>query len=179
MTSSDLGLALHCQYDLGNKTISNGLDLEVNGEIESALVENGKVESPNVVMSVTARGGTQVERAQVGDQLELHFDIIDPESPYEVFVRELIEEVYIGETSRTLWVRASQHRRDLSRRIRHENTNIYTMDRTSTFMFGNLVAKHPGEDMDSDQVFIFRIISTHRDPLDRQIMEAININKAL
>ena len=90
VTSSDLGLALHCQYDLGNKTITNGLDLEVNGEIESALVENGKVESPNVVMSVTARGGGQVKRAQVGDQLELHFDIIDPESPYEVFVRELI-----------------------------------------------------------------------------------------
>ena len=90
MTSSDLGLALHCQYDLGNKTISKSLDLEVNGEIESALVKNGKVESPNVVMSVTARGGSQVERAQVGDQLELHFDIIDPESPYEVFVRELI-----------------------------------------------------------------------------------------
>ena len=90
VTSSDLGLALHCQYDLGNKTITNSLDLEVNGEIEAALVENGKVESPNVMMSVTARGGTQVQRAQVGDQLELHFDIIDPDSPYEVFVRELI-----------------------------------------------------------------------------------------
>ena len=62
MTSSDLGLALHCQYDLGNRTITNGLDLEVNGEIEAALVENGKVESPNVVMSVTARGGGQVKR---------------------------------------------------------------------------------------------------------------------
>ena len=68
VTSSDLGLALHCQYDLGNKTISNGLDLEVNGEIESALVENGKVESPNVVMSVTARGGDPVERAQVSQE---------------------------------------------------------------------------------------------------------------
>ena len=43
VTSSDLGLALHCQYDLGNKTVTNGLDLEVNGEIEAALVENGKV----------------------------------------------------------------------------------------------------------------------------------------
>ena len=90
VTSNDLGLALHCQYDLGNKTVTNGLDLEVNGEIEPALVENGKVESPTVVMSVTARGGGRVERAQVGDPLELHFDILDQESPYEVFVRELI-----------------------------------------------------------------------------------------
>ena len=90
VTSSDLGLALHCQYDLGNKTVTNGLDLEVNGEIEAALVENGKVESPTVVMTVTQRGGGRVERAQVGDQLELHFTIADMESPYEVFVRELI-----------------------------------------------------------------------------------------
>ena len=90
VTSSDLGLALHCQYDLGNKTVTNGLDLEVNGEIEPALVENGKVESPTVVMSVTGRGGGRVERAQVGDPLELHFDILDEDSPYEVFVRELI-----------------------------------------------------------------------------------------
>ena len=41
-------------------------------------------------MTVTQRGGGRVERAQVGDQLELHFTIADMESPYEVFVRELI-----------------------------------------------------------------------------------------
>ena len=43
-----------------------------------------------MVMTVTQRGGGRVERAQVGDQLELHFTIADMESPYEVFVRELI-----------------------------------------------------------------------------------------
>jgi len=90
VTSSDLGLALHCQYDLGNKTVTNGLDLEVKGEIQPALVEQGTVESPTVAMSVTARGGGKVERAQVGDPLELHFTILDTDSPYEVFVRELI-----------------------------------------------------------------------------------------
>jgi len=90
VTSSDLGLALHCQYDLGNKTVSNGLDLEVKGEIQPALVEEGKVESPTVIMSVTARGGGQVKQAAVGDPLELHFSILDQDSPYEIFVRELV-----------------------------------------------------------------------------------------
>jgi len=90
VTSSDLGLALHCQYDLGNKSVTNELDLEVQGEITPALIEQGTVESPTVVMSVTARGGGRVERAQVGDPLELHFTILDLESPYEIFVRELI-----------------------------------------------------------------------------------------
>ena len=52
VTSSDLGLALHCQYDLGNKTVTNGLDLEVNGEIEAALVENGKVSALGGAFSV-------------------------------------------------------------------------------------------------------------------------------
>ena len=55
-----------------------------------------------------ARGGGRVERAQVGDPLELHFTILDLEvlflqlllslvfhlqSPYEIFVRELIAKV--------------------------------------------------------------------------------------
>ena len=83
VTSSDLGLALHCQYDLGNKSVginsyfhqqygrnpklnchltmlcqvTNELDLEVQGEISPALIEQGTVESPTVVMSVTARWG--------------------------------------------------------------------------------------------------------------------------
>lgn len=39
------------------------------------------------------RGGGRVERAQVGDPLELHFTILDLESPYEIFVRELIAKV--------------------------------------------------------------------------------------
>ena len=56
MTSSDLGLALHCQYDLTNRTVNNGVDLEVKGEIEPSLLEEGVVGSPNVVMRVSALG---------------------------------------------------------------------------------------------------------------------------
>ena len=35
--------------------VTNELDLEVQGEITPALIEQGTVESPTVVMSVTAR----------------------------------------------------------------------------------------------------------------------------
>ena len=37
--------------------VTNELDLEVQGEISPALIEQGTVESPTVVMSVTARWG--------------------------------------------------------------------------------------------------------------------------
>ena len=39
--------------------VTNELDLEVQGEISPALIEQGTVESPTVVMSVTARWGPQ------------------------------------------------------------------------------------------------------------------------
>jgi hypothetical protein len=39
------------------------------------------------------RGGGRVDKAQVGDPLELHFTILDLDSPYEVFVRELVAKV--------------------------------------------------------------------------------------
>lgn len=91
VTSSDLGLAVTCQYDLTNKTVSNEVDLGITGDIEPALSEEVIVDSPNVVMKITARDGADVMRsAEVGDPLALHFEILDPQSPYEIFVRELV-----------------------------------------------------------------------------------------
>lgn len=54
------------------------------------MFEEAVVDSPNVVMKVTERGGGDVNSAQVGDPLELHFEIFDPQSPYEIFVRDLV-----------------------------------------------------------------------------------------
>jgi hypothetical protein len=91
VTSSDLGLAVTCQYDLTNKTVSNDVDLDVTGDIEPALSEEVIVDSPNVVMRITARDGSDMLRtAEVGDALALRFEIMDPDSPYEIFVRELV-----------------------------------------------------------------------------------------
>jgi len=91
VTSSDLGLALTCQYDLTNKTVTNDADLDVNGDIEPALSEEVVVDSPNVIMRITNRdGGAMKDTAEVGDALALKFEIMDHQSPYEIFVRELV-----------------------------------------------------------------------------------------
>ncbi|XP_070494283.1 uncharacterized protein [Chironomus tepperi] len=91
VTSSDLGLALTCQYDLTNKTVSNQADLDINGEIEPALSEEVIVDSPNVIMKITTRDGSDLRSiAEVGDPLALKFEIMDKDSPFEIFVRELV-----------------------------------------------------------------------------------------
>ncbi|XP_055923094.1 uncharacterized protein LOC129953724 [Eupeodes corollae] len=91
VTSSDLGLAVTCQYDLTNKSVSNEVDLGVKGDIEPALSEEVIVDSPNVIMKITSRDGSDVMRsAEVGDPLALKFEILDEQSPYEIFVRELV-----------------------------------------------------------------------------------------
>ena len=48
------------------------------------------MDSPNVIMKITERGGGDVNSAKVGDPLELRFEIFDMESPYEIFVRDLV-----------------------------------------------------------------------------------------
>lgn len=91
VTSSDLGLAVTCQYDLTNKSVSNEVDLGVKGDIEPALSEEVIVDSPNVIMKITSRDGSDIMRsAEVGDPLALKFEILDESSPYEIFVRELV-----------------------------------------------------------------------------------------
>ncbi|XP_064113013.1 uncharacterized protein LOC135219835 [Macrobrachium nipponense] len=93
VTSADLGLALHCKYDLVNKTVTNSLisGLEVKGAVDTAeFFQETVVESPNVVMRVTDRKGADIFTAQVGDNLALRFEITDKNTPYEIFVRDLV-----------------------------------------------------------------------------------------
>ncbi|XP_064477440.1 uncharacterized protein LOC135391215 [Ornithodoros turicata] len=91
VTNQDLGLAVHCQYDLTNRSVSNGVQLEVDGrEVEASQSQLATVSSPNVTMRITDRLGDDVFTAQVGDPLALRFEIIDHNSPYEMFIRELV-----------------------------------------------------------------------------------------
>ncbi|CAD6992664.1 unnamed protein product [Ceratitis capitata] len=91
VTSSDLGLAVTCQYDLANKSVSNKVLLDIKDDFEPALSEEVIVDSPNVLMKITSRDGSDVLRtAEVGDPLALKFEILDAQSPYEIFVRELV-----------------------------------------------------------------------------------------
>jgi hypothetical protein len=62
----------------------------IEGEIQPSLFEEAHVDSPNVLMKITERGGGDITSAKVGDPLELRFEIFDPESPYEIFVRDLV-----------------------------------------------------------------------------------------
>lgn len=90
VTSSDLGLSLTCEYNLANKTVANLVDLKLTGEITPSLYEESVVDSPNVLMRVADDQGQDTKTATVGDPLSLIFEILDPESPYEIFVRDLI-----------------------------------------------------------------------------------------
>ena len=90
VTSADLGLQLSCEYDLTNKSVSNDVDLSITGEISPSLFEESVVDSPNVVMRVADENGADTKTAVVGDPLSMVFEILDPESPYEIFVRDLI-----------------------------------------------------------------------------------------
>uniref|UniRef100_T1J1E1 ZP domain-containing protein n=1 Tax=Strigamia maritima TaxID=126957 RepID=T1J1E1_STRMM len=125
VTNQDLGLSVHCQYDLQNKSVSNGVNLNIQGyvtivafnieklttqlllgkichksekstqrsaenEMKNMASEAGTVPSPNVSMKIISRVGHDLGSAQVGDSLALRFEIVDENSPYEIFVRELV-----------------------------------------------------------------------------------------
>ncbi|ODN03182.1 Cuticlin-1 [Orchesella cincta] len=90
VTASDMGLSVACQYDLTNKSVSNEVDLGVSPDLKHSITQESIVDSPNVAMRVTDRRGESTGSAQVGDPLSLRFEIVDPNSPYDIFVRELI-----------------------------------------------------------------------------------------
>ncbi|XP_076063382.1 uncharacterized protein LOC143038253 [Oratosquilla oratoria] len=92
VTSADVGLSLHCKYELGNQTVTNAIPniLEVRENIEAIHTEETIVASPNVTMEVTDVNGGEIHYAVVGDSLALRFEITDPISPYQIFVRELV-----------------------------------------------------------------------------------------
>ncbi|KAK7053130.1 hypothetical protein SK128_017679 [Halocaridina rubra] len=90
VTGADLGLKLHCQYDLSNKSVSNRVDLTMHDNFTKVIDQNKTVDSPNVIMRVYNRDGNDIADASVGDMLELRFEIVDRNSPYEIFVRDLI-----------------------------------------------------------------------------------------
>lgn len=44
----------------------------------------------NVTMKITDRNGNDISTAQVGDALSLRFEFVDKNSPYQMFIRELV-----------------------------------------------------------------------------------------
>ena len=82
---------------------------------------------------------------------------------------------YIGESSRTLFVRTGQHRKDF-----HKATRVGEDLEHSSWMWDHQREAHPSaENQDPVQDYKFYIIGRHRDPLTRQLEEAIRITRAL
>lgn len=90
MTSQDVGLALRCSYQLQNYSLTSGLDLSVASRVPTIAEESTVVPAPTVVMKIAARQGGDITTAQVGDPLSLFFEIQEKNTPYSIFVRELI-----------------------------------------------------------------------------------------
>ena len=89
--------------------------------------------------------------------------------------RHRVHQVYIGETSRTLRVRSAQHRKDYTKCAQLGEAGVSLEDeKMSSFMWDHRVDKHQGDmDIDPDMDFKWEIISSHRDPLSRQVTEAV------
>ncbi|GIY41236.1 uncharacterized protein CDAR_574131 [Caerostris darwini] len=90
VTNQDLGVTVHCQYDLSNKSVAHGVRLEVGNNVQTYGTHSVNVGAPNVTMKVTDRQSRDLVTAQVGDPLLLKFEITDINSPYDIFVRELV-----------------------------------------------------------------------------------------
>lgn len=91
VTEQDLGLSIKCSYSLANRSVQHGVNLDVRGEpTMMGSHESSFVLSPTVTMHITDRNGDDIHTAQVGDPLSLRFRIVDQNTPYEIFVRELI-----------------------------------------------------------------------------------------
>ena len=87
--------------------------------------------------------------------------------------------LYTGESSRTLYTRALQHYQDYSRAMRNKDQDHRnSQEPSSSWMMDHTDNVHPGTDMNKSD-YEFSLITTYRDPLTRQIAEAIRINEAL
>ena len=87
---------------------------------------------------------------------------------------------YIGESLRTLYVRRKQHIADFKYCSKKRNNNsTITEEGRSSFMWDHVQEVHGGEeDMDPEN-FRFSVISSFKDPLTRQLTEAVKIKRAL
>ena len=100
-------------------------------------------------------------------------------------VADPVEKVYIGETSRTLYYRANQHKDDCKKMINNWRTGktrkTDNQDDGSSWMYDHLVDDHSDKLADNDVIrkFKFTVLANHKDALTRQIHEAVLINNCI
>ena len=88
-----------------------------------------------------------------------------------------IKAFYVGESSRTLYTRKNQHSNDLKKAIKDSEAGI--LDPHSSWILDHIRSSHPTVSWkESDSMFQFALLSSHRDPLTRQTYEAVRIQQA-
>ena len=102
----------------------------------------------------------------------------------EAGVTPLIEYAYEGETSRKLFTRYQQHLVDYKKaarnpRIYSNNTNNSSLEDPSSWMWDHTVQHHNGQvGTNPEKDYIFSVVGSHKDPMDRQITEALRIEQS-
>ena len=91
------------------------------------------------------------------------------------------QELYIGESSRTLYVRTQEHIRGYKKAPKDRTVpDPLDISKKSSWMWDHMYLKHGAPHViDPLKDFKSQKISSHRDPLNRQIEEAIRIIQAL
>ena len=130
----------------------NNIQKEENRSIENAE-DSPKVHSTNGVVIVDLVGENDNEETNVADSKRKFTD----EKPEPPLYR------YIGETSRSVFERGGEHKKDL--KYRH----------TKSHMLRHIVEKHPGVDPDTVE-FKIKVLSNHKSAFERQIREAVMID---
>ena len=93
---------------------------------------------------------------------------------------EVVKRVYIGETSRTLFHRVKQHRRDHNKAVRSSSGNNSSppdVDGVESWIAEHALLSHGGlNGLDPEADVKFTVIQGHKDSFSRQIEESVSIH---
>ena len=85
---------------------------------------------------------------------------------------------YIGETGRTLYIRRRQHLNDFRTCTRTRSQRKIEGEKSS-FIWDHVQAAHSGDlEFNPEKDFKFKVLGAYRDPMSRQITEAVKIQRA-
>ncbi len=70
----------------------------LNRDVDPTGSHSATVNSPNVTMKITDRGGSDISSAQVGDPLLLRFSIVEKSSEFNIRIKnnELLPKLHFG-----------------------------------------------------------------------------------
>ena len=89
ITSGDIGIYISCLYNMNTSIVYQAMELgeELHNQ---GYAEELMLRSPDIQMRITDQQGKDITTARVGDPLAVRFEILDTDTPYDMFVRELV-----------------------------------------------------------------------------------------